>query len=149
MLPTITRERTGSPVRFTRSLIPEFDSWFEDFLGRPMDTWSQWAPTVDLFETDDEYVLELDLPGFSREDIEITVEQGMLTVSGQRPEHERNGNVTYHVRERTTARFSRSFSLPRGVDTDDVKAEFSDGVLTVNLPKVADAKPRRIEVKVK
>lgn len=107
-------------------------------------------PAADLFETDEEFVLELELPGLGREDIEVTVEKGILTVSGQRStetEEERGERHTYHVRERSYDRFSRSFSLPHSVTHEQVDAQFENGMLTVRLPKAAEAKPRRIEVR--
>lgn len=147
MLPTMTNRNVARDTgRLSRRFFPEVDYLFDEFFGRPMSSWSAWTPSADLFETDDEFVLEMDLPGFEHDDIELTVERNVLTVSGRRPAAEEEAEVTYHLRERNTDRFSRSFALPRSVDADDVTARFSDGILTVTLPKVAEAKPRRIEV---
>lgn len=129
---------------------PSFDPnrWFEDVLNRSVRGWTSWSPAADLFETDDEYVLELELPGFSREDIELTLEQGILTVTGER-QAEEDERRAYRVRERAFGRFTRSFTLPRSVDAEDVDAEFRNGVLRVTMAKTPEAKPRRIEVHVK
>lgn len=146
MLPTTRSTRTSRPA--TRwSLLPEIDYLFDDLVGRTSAGWSGWTPSADLIENDDAYVLEMELPGFSRDDIELTVERNVLTVSGQRSAEEETENVTYHLRERGTARFSRSFALPRSMNAEGVEARFDNGVLTVTLPKAAEARPKRIEVK--
>ena len=146
MLPTTRSTRTNRPAA-RWSLMPEIDYLFDDLVGRTSAGWTGWNPSADLFENDDAYVLEMELPGFSREDIELTVERNVLTVSGQRSAEEETESVTYHLRERGTARFSRSFALPRSMDAEGVEARFDNGVLTVTLPKAAEARPKRIEVK--
>lgn len=146
MLPTTRSTRTNRPAA-RLSLLPDIDYLFDDLVGRTSAGWTGWNPSADLFENDDAYVLEMELPGFSRDDIELTVERNVLTVSGQRSAEEEIENVTYHLRERGTARFSRSFALPRSMDTEGVEARFDNGVLTVTLPKAAEARPKRIEVK--
>lgn len=146
MLPTINRRPMGG-LRRNDWLGGELDRMFDDFFTRPLSTWSTWTPAADLYETDDEFVLDLEMPGFSHDDIEVTVERGILTVSGQRTAEEEQGNRhTYHVRERSYDRFSRSFSLPHSVNADEVQARFENGILNVRLPKAAEAKPRRIAV---
>ncbi|MFQ5688642.1 MAG: Hsp20/alpha crystallin family protein [Gemmatimonadota bacterium] len=149
MLPTITH---GPSLRlWRRSALPEIDRVFDDFFGRTPLGWSAWTPVADLYETDDGFALELEVPGFEKDEVEITVERGILTVSGERSadeESEEKGR-TYHVRERSYERFTRAFSLPRSVNADAVKAELRSGVLHVWLPKLAEAKPRKIEVAVK
>lgn len=121
-----------------------FDSAFGDLNG-----WTAWAPAANLYETNEEFVLEMGLPGFDSSNIDVNVERGILTVSGQRARSEEEERQTYHLRELTHERFSRSFSFPSSVDSDDVRADFHNGVLTVTLPKSAEAKPRRIEVSAK
>lgn len=147
MLPTL---RTTPRLR--RS-IPEFrwdiDRMFEDFLGRSPYSWTGTGPAADLYETEDEYVVELDLPGWNRKNIDVTVEQGVLTLSGERTAESEENRNNYHIRERGMASFSRSFTLPRTIDANAVNAKFENGVLRVTLPKVAEAKARRIEVAVK
>lgn len=145
MLPTINRGATTARRR-PELFGGEWDRLFDEVLTRPLSTWSTWTPAADLYETDDEFVLELDMPGFDQDDIEVTVEHGILGVSGQRTMDEKSERYTYHVRERSYERFNRSFSLPRSVNPDQVAAEFRNGMLRVTLPKAAEAKPRRIAV---
>lgn len=151
MLPTRRTYRPATVSR-RRDVGSDLDRWFDDFFTRQLSGWTAWNPAADLYETDDEFVLELELPGMSRNDLEVTVEKGILTVSGQRStetESERDERHTYHVRERSYDRFSRGFSLPHTVNPDEVDATFENGMLTVRLPKAAEAKPRRIEVHTK
>lgn len=149
MLPTRTRT-PGRALRRNEDWASEMNRLFDEFFGYSprLPTWSTWTPAADLYETDDEFVLEMELPGFRIEDIEVTVERGILTVGGRRMgESEEGERANYHVRERSDERFSRSFSLPQTVEADDVDAEYRNGVLRVTLPKVAEAKPRQIAVK--
>lgn len=151
MLPTSTR-RPATALRRGENWASEMNRLFDEFLGYTprLATWSAWTPAADLFETNDEFVLEMELPGFNIDDIEVTVERGILTVSGRRTAEVESGNgerINYHVRERSFDRFSRSFSLPQTVNADHVDAEYRNGILRVTLPKVAEAKPRQIAVK--
>ena len=150
MLPTSTRRNTA--LRRGENWANEMNRMFDEFFGYSprLATWSAWTPAADLFETSDEFVLEMELPGFDSNDIEVTVERGILTVTGRRTaevESEDGERVNYHVRERSFDRFSRSFSLPQSVNADDVDAQYTNGILRVTLPKVAEAKPRQIAVK--
>lgn len=146
MLPTTRNARSTRPAA-RWSLLPDFEYLFDDIAGRTSAGWTGWTPSADLYENDEAYVLEMELPGFSNEDIELTVERNVLTVTGQRSVQEESEDVTFHLRERGTTRFSRSFALPRSMDGDAVEARFDNGVLTVTLPKAAEARPKRIEVK--
>ena len=106
----------------------------------------RWVPPMDLAETDDHLVLKADLPGLDADDVEIEVKDGVLTVSGERKtEHESSSNG-YHRVERSYGRFSRSLSLPQGVDAGQVQAEFDKGVLEVRIPKPAERKPHRVQI---
>ena len=106
----------------------------------------RWMPAMDLVETDDHFVLRADLPGMSEDDVKIEVEDGTLIVSGERKaEHEQRGEG-YHRVERAFGTFSRSLTLPQGVDADAVTASFDRGVLEVRVPKPEQRKPRRIEI---
>jgi HSP20 family protein len=103
-------------------------------------------PAMDLVETDEHFVLRADLPGMSEQDIKIEFEDGTLTVSGERKsEHESKGEG-YHRVERAFGSFSRSLTLPQGVDPEAVNASFDRGVLEVTIPKPEQRKPRRIEI---
>ncbi|MGY1836351.1 Hsp20/alpha crystallin family protein [Blastococcus sp. SYSU DS0510] len=103
-----------------------------------------WAPLADVEETDDAYVVEIDLPGVKRDDIDIQLDDRQLTVSGELKEKERAGVL--RRRTRRVGRFSYAVTLPTEVDSDEVQARLDDGVLTVRVPKAAQAKPRRIQI---
>ena len=111
---------------------------------------STWYPVVDVREDKDELSLQAELPGLRSEDVRVNVENGVLTISGEKKQEieECQEGSDYHLVERRYGRFERSFTLPRSVDAEKVKAEFANGVLTVTLPKAEAAKPRRIEVQV-
>ncbi|MDE2880008.1 Hsp20/alpha crystallin family protein [Candidatus Palauibacter soopunensis] len=101
---------------------------------------------ADLYETEEGYGLELELPGFNEAEIDITVDRGVLTISGARAEEGEEKGRTYHVRERRNERFTRSFSLPASIRGESVAAHLNAGVLTVELPKSPEAKPHRVTV---
>ena len=106
----------------------------------------RWVPAMDLVEAGDTLVLKADLPGLRREDVHIEVKDGMLTISGERKdEHEEKVDGYYRV-ERTFGSFSRSLTLPKGVEAEGIAADFADGVLEITIPKPADRKPHRIEI---
>ncbi len=108
-----------------------------------------WNPAVDIAESEEHYTLEFDLPGLKREDIAINLKEGVLTVSGERKteKQEENSNNHYRYHERVTGAFSRSFRLPEFVDGGNISARYEQGVLTLEIPKKAEAKPRIITVK--
>ncbi|HMA27239.1 MAG: Hsp20/alpha crystallin family protein, partial [Solirubrobacterales bacterium] len=106
----------------------------------------RWIPAMDLVETEDHLVLRGDLPGMTEDDVDIEIKDGVLTVSGERKtDHEEKGEG-YHRVERSFGSFSRSLSLPQGVDPGKVEAKFDNGVLEVRIPKPAEAKPTRVEI---
>jgi HSP20 family protein len=109
-------------------------------------TMRRWMPAMDLLESGDHFVLRADLPGMSEEDVKIELEDSTLTISGERKtEHESEDEGFYRV-ERATGSFSRSLTLPKGVDPEAVSARFDRGVLEVRVPKPAERKPRRISI---
>lgn len=108
-----------------------------------------WAPPVDILETENALVLKADLPGVDLNNIDIQIEQGTLTLKGERQFERPSENGGYHRLERSYGEFSRYFSVPDTVDSDQVKAEYKNGVLTVTLPKKEVAKPKAIRVEVK
>ena len=110
---------------------------------------STWTPPVDIFQTGDhELVLKAELPDMSREDIDINIENFVLTIKGEKKASGEVKDEQYHHAERRYGSFSRSFSLPQTVDPNRVSAEYKNGVLTVRLPLREDAKPRSIKVDV-
>jgi len=110
-------------------------------------TVAEWAPLVDITEDDKEYIIKTELPEVKKDDVKVSVENGLLTIVGER-KFEKEENKKYHRVERAYGRFMRSFVLPEGVDPDKVNAEFRDGVLKVHLAKSEQTKPKQIEVKV-
>jgi HSP20 family protein len=104
-----------------------------------------WAPPVDLYETDDRYVITAELPGLTREDVHIQVVDGRLSLSGARSEAASHCEQ-YHRVERGHGSFSRSFQIPQPIEVDAITADLKDGVLTVIVPKASDGSPRRIQV---
>ena len=116
--------------------------------GKESLTVADWIPTVDISETDGEYVIKAELPEVKKEDVKITLEDGVLTLTGERRQEKEEKSTKYHRVERSYGSFVRSFSLPDLVDETKVKAEYRDGMLNLHLPKSEKAKPRAIEVKV-
>jgi HSP20 family protein len=107
-----------------------------------------WAPAVDIYETENELVVKADLPDVNAEDLDIRVENNILTIRGDR-KFEHNVNEENYLRvERAYGSFSRSFSLANSVESDAIKADYHDGVLTLNVPKREEAKPKQIKVSV-
>ena len=129
------------PEPFTR----EIDRVFDAFFGQT-DQGRRWVPPMDLVEAEDHFVLKADLPGLSEGDVNIEVQDGTLTISGERgAEHEQREKGWYRI-ERSFGSFNRSLTLPDGVDPDRIEAAFSDGVLEVRIPKPEERKPRRIAI---
>src|SRR5262245_7501366 len=114
-----------------------------DFVAR-----STWAPPVDIFERQDNLVIRAEVPGIQKEDMDVRIENGVLTLHGERREEKDVKDVSTHLMERVYGSFTRSFSLPTTVDAAKVSAAYKDGVLEVTVPKVETAKPKRIEIKV-
>jgi HSP20 family protein len=106
-----------------------------------------WTPNVDIFENKDEIVLEAELPGMNREEFELTIENNVLTLRGERRFEKKDETDNYHRVERAYGAFSRSFTLPQTVSPENVTAEYNNGVLRVVLHKRDEVKARRIEIK--
>jgi HSP20 family protein len=111
-------------------------------------TVADWSPTVDISETEAEYAIKAELPEVKKEDVKVTVEDGVLTLQGERKQEKEEKGKKYHRVERSYGRFVRSFTLPDSVDESKVKAEYADGVLHLHLPKSEKAKPKQIDVKI-
>ena len=124
----------------------EIDRLFDDaFVGRGG---ANWQPAVDIHETSKELRLDLELPGIREEDVEVEVENGVLTIRGQKSaERKEEGEEgRYHLVERSYGTFFRSFQLPQGVDDKQINADFDKGVLHITIPKAALPQPRRIQI---
>lgn len=115
---------------------------------RDLTTLTEWAPPVDITEDDKEYLIKTELPEVRKEDVKVTVENGILSISGERKFEKEAKGKKYHRVERAYGNFVRSFGLPDDVDANKVDAKFSDGVLTVHVAKSEAAKPKQVEIKV-
>jgi HSP20 family protein len=107
-----------------------------------------WAPSVDIVETVEEFSIKAELPAIKREDVKVSVDGGVLRIEGERKREKEEKGKKYHRVERSYGSFLRTFTLPDNVDETNVRAEFKDGVLNVRLPKSEKAKPKSIDVKV-
>jgi len=105
-----------------------------------------WIPPVDIVEEKDRITLTAELPGFQPREVEVQMEGGVLTVKGERKREEEKEGRNYHRVERSYGHFLRSFTLPNNVDRDAIKAHFADGLLTIELPKREEARPRQIQI---
>ncbi|MDH5356357.1 MAG: Hsp20/alpha crystallin family protein [Gammaproteobacteria bacterium] len=110
---------------------------------------TEWAPTVDIEENDDNFMIKADLPGVTKDDIDIRLENGVLSISGEKRVEKETGKGTKHHRtERFHGSFSRRFTLPSEIDADHVNADYKDGVLSLTVPKIEEEKRKAIEIKV-
>jgi HSP20 family protein len=125
-----------------------FEDAFTRMITEPQSN-RPWAPSVDIYETENELVLKADLPDVDLKDIDVRVENQTLTVAGERKFEKKNADKGYHRIERSYGSFVRSFAVPNSFDTEHVNAGYSNGVLSVSLPKKEAAKPRQIKVEVK
>jgi HSP20 family protein len=116
--------------------------------GKETLTVADWIPTVDISENDQGYLIKAELPEVKKDDVKVTVEDGVLTIQGERRQEKEEKGKKYHRVERSYGSFVRSFSLPESVDEGAVKAEYKDGVLNLHLPKTEKVKPKAIDVRV-
>ena len=139
------------PLREFSTLQNEMNRLFNTVFDAPSpanggSTLRRWMPAMDLVETEDHFVLRADLPGLTEDDVKIEFEDGTLSVSGERKAEHESKNEGYYRVERAFGSFSRSLTLPRGIDPEAVAANFDRGVLEVRIPKPEERKPRRIEI---
>ena len=138
------------PFRDLRTLQEEVNRLFSSNLSRNFGDEGigrgAWTPTVDIYENKDQIVLEAELPGMNREDFELTIENNVLTLRGERKFEKRDEGDNYHRVERAYGQFTRSFTLPQTVSGENATAEYKNGVLRVVLQKREEVKARRIEV---
>ena len=145
----ITRYTHTNPWRELDQLTGRLSRMFEGHNGYPTPSSSgTWIPAVSVEETENELILTAELPGMKPEDVDVQLENNILTIRGQRQEErtEEGEGRRYHLWERSYGSFERSFTLPRTVKGDDISAEFEDGLLQVRMPKAPEARSRRIEV---
>jgi HSP20 family protein len=137
------------PIADADSFQSEFNRLFDGFFGRTAGSGNgarRWMPAMDLAETEDELILSADLPGMSEDDIAIEVKDNVLAISGERKDARSESGHGYHRAERSFGRFSRTLTLPRGVDAQRVSAKFDRGVLEVHIPKPEERKPHRVKI---
>jgi HSP20 family protein len=118
------------------------DNFFKD-----TPVWNSRTPAVDVRENENEYLMEVELPGLTDNDIELNVEDNILTLSSKKEESKEEKEDGYLIRERRSHEFARTFVLPKDVNRDKINAEFKNGLLMVSIPKKPEAKPRKIDVK--
>jgi HSP20 family protein len=154
-----TNDQGGNPMQLVRynpmrdmaNITHRMDAMFKDFFGdhfrgdRPELT-RGWNPKVDIFEDDDNIVLKAELPGVEKDKIAIDVDGRVLTVKGERSSDNEVKEDNYYMRERSYGKFERTFTLPAETDSEQIKAEYKDGVLQLNIPKPASSKPKQISI---
>jgi HSP20 family protein len=141
------------PLRELSSLQNEMNRLFNTAFDSPATPGNggamrRWVPAMDLLETADHFVLRADLPGLTQDDVKIELEDSTLTVSGERKSEHEDKQEGYYRVERAFGSFSRSLTLPKGIDADAVTAGFENGVLEIRVPKPEERKPRRISIAV-
>jgi len=146
-----------APIKNLRSLLTadpiflfqnRFNRLFEPFLDEALPL-TNWVPACDIYETDKEIIVKAELPGLTKEDVFVSIENNVLMLRGERKFSEEVKRENFHRVERAYGEFVRSFTLPAFIDTPKILAEFKDGLLMVTLPKREEAKPKQIEVAVK
>lgn len=116
--------------------------------GQELITTGDWTPRVDISETDKEFVIKAEIPEVKKEDVKVSVDNGVVTIQGERKQEKEDKGKKFHRVERYYGSFVRSFSLPDNIDETKIKASFQDGMLNLEIPKTAESKPKSIEVKI-
>ena len=145
-----TMNRLEQPFRGATTLQEQINRMFGDVVGRTGEesNLTPWAPAVDIYETENELVVKADLPDVNPQDLDIRVENNILTIRGERKFETKVSEDNYLRVERAYGSFSRSFSLANSVNSDAIKADYHDGVLMLSIPKREEAKPKQIKVSV-
>ena len=139
---------TYDPFRNFRSLQHEINRLFEHDMDSSSGQMTLWPMRVDIREDENQIVIKADVPGMEQKDINVNVDNGQLTISGERKFDDEENKESYHRVERAYGKFSRSFSLPNTTDMGKISAAYNNGVLEVTLPKLEEAKPRSIQVQI-
>ncbi len=141
-----------SPARELLGFQNEVNRVFDHFFGRdPLETSyrrSAWEPSVDIGESEEDFLVTADLPGLTKDDVKISYEDGVITLRGEKKQEKEEKGKNYHRVERSYGQFERSFRLPTRIDVGKIEAKFKDGVLQLRLPKVEEAKPKEIPIKI-
>src|ERR1700730_2152661 len=145
-----TMNRWEQPLRGATTLQEQINRVFGDVVGHAGEesNLTPWAPAVDIFETENELVVKADLPDIDPKDLDIRVENNILSIRGERKFEKKVNEENYLRVERAYGSFSRSFSLANTVNPDGIKADYQNGVLTLNVPKREETKPKQIKVNV-
>jgi HSP20 family protein len=145
----ITRWR---PFRDMVSIQDEMNKLFDDFFGRPLvrTEWTEgvWTPSVDVSEDKDNVIIKAEMPGMNKDDVKISVQDGVITLRGEKKQETEEKDKNYHRIERSYGSFCRSFQLPTTVKTEKIKASYKEGVLSVTLPKTEEVKPKEIPISI-
>ena len=144
-MPLVRWTPMGNLYAFQHEMNRMFDQCFRSGHGEEA-TGSTWRPSVDVYETDNAWVITAELPGVSKDDVSIDVHENRLTLRGQRKHEADMKDEHYHRVERSYGAFQRSFTLPTTVDAEKAEASFKDGVLELRLPRLESAKPRQIAI---
>jgi HSP20 family protein len=142
----LVRRRMNEP----RTLRDEMDRLFDSFFGMTpaqSERGAVWSPAVNVREDDSNFYIEAELPGMSKEDIDLEIEQNSLCIKGDRKFEKKEEGENYHFVERSYGSFYRSFTLPSNVDAEAISAEYKDGVLQVTVPKKEEVKPKKVDIK--
>jgi HSP20 family protein len=138
------------PFRDMLSLRADMDRLFSSLFGGAYEEREgMWAPIVDIEEDNDSIMVKAEIPGMQKEDIKVSVQSNILTITGERKHESETKNKTFHRVERSYGKFSRMITLPTDVDSDKVKANYKDGILSITLPKPEAVKPKHIDVEIK
>jgi HSP20 family protein len=139
------------PAREMMTLRDAMDRLFDDAFTRPLRMYDRdlSMPAVDMYQTDNEVVVKVAIPGVKADDVQINVTGEMLTIKGETREKEESRDKAYHIREQRWGMFERAIALPTDVVADKSKAEFENGILTITLPKAEEVKPKTITIKTK
>ena len=138
-----------SPLRDVMSVQDEVNRLFDGLVRhRERAGAGEWVPAVDISETDSDFIVSADAPGLNVEDIKISVANNVLTLRGEKKNVREEKEENFHRVERCCGSFERTFSLPSGVDAENIRAKYRDGVLEIRLPKSKEAKPQEIKVEV-
>ena len=144
---SLNRRSTYSPVTAFEAFNRAFAPLFGTETPEESETVARaWAPRVDILENEASYQVTAELPGIKKEDVEITVENNLLTLKGDRKFEKDVNKEQYHRIERAYGSFARSFTLPNRVSQDQVQAKYDNGLLTITIPKAAEARPKKIEI---
>jgi HSP20 family protein len=130
-------------------LPPRITRLFDEFFGQALPEAMSWSPAVDIVDGDGELLLTAELPGMTRDDVQIQVQEGVLTLKGEKKEEKEEKGAEYRVWERSYGAFERTFTLPRSIDADRIAAEFGNGMLSVHMPKMEKAQGKRVEIAAK